>query len=337
MFPIRFLLSLSLLRINIHAVPTPFSFGDIVGDVGDLLGGNDSGSGTTSTSSPTPVTNTTITSTLSRPALFSRVAYCPNVSTWSCGVPCQSLGENVEVIIAGGDGGSIPRYFVAHDKDTNTIVVAHEGTDPTNLLSLLNDLEVKLEDLDTTLFSSAAGRGIQVHSGFQQTFKRTASQILSTVLSSLQTTGSSNVLVTGHSLGAALATLDSALLAQNVPNGTKISTKVFALPRVGNQAWANYLDSLPLSLVHVTNQHDPVVSLPPRFASFQHPSGEMHITSPITAQSVQANGVVQGIVACPGQENSNCSDGNDLLDASVQNHLGPYFDGISFGQAQCPT
>lgn len=179
--------------------------------------------------------------------------------------------------------------------------------------------------------------GIKVHSGFQQTFQRSASSIASTVVSSLQSTGSTNILVTGHSLGAAIATLDSAFLSQNVPSGTTITTKVFALPRVGDQAWANYLDSLPLSLVHVSNQHDPVVSLPPRLLSFQHPSGEIHITTPLNTSSVEGDGVVDGIVACAGQENSNCSDANDLVDADVQDHLGPYFDELSFGQSQCPT
>lgn len=42
---------------------------------------------------------------------------------------------------------------------------------------------------------------IQVHSGFQETFERTAQDILSTVQDGLASTGATNVVVTGHSLG----------------------------------------------------------------------------------------------------------------------------------------
>lgn len=73
---------------------------------------------------------------------------------------------------------------------------------------------------------------------------------------------------------------------------------------------------LGASLQHVTNQKDPVPIVPPRFLDFQHPSGEVHINA------VDADGEATDIVACPGQENDNCSEGNSLIEASVSNHLG---------------
>lgn len=50
------------------------------------------------------------------------------------------------------------------------------------------------------------------------------------------------------------------------------------------------------TFTHVTNQKDPVPSVPPRFLSYQHASGEVHITSVDSA----GDGT---LVACPGQEN----------------------------------
>ena len=101
---------------------------------------------------------------------------------------------------------------------------------------------------------------------------------------------------------------------------------------------------------HVTNQNDPVPLVPPQILSFQHPDGEIHITG--VSDSGDAT-----LVACPGQENSvclftaylrqrvltrkrgiqNCQDGNSALSSSVSNHLGPYFEGISFGGKACPA
>lgn len=33
----------------------------------------------------------------------------------------------------------------------------------------------------------------------------------------------------------------------------------------------------------------------------------------------------------------NCAAGNSLLDTSIPNHLGPYLNGISFGDKACPN
>ncbi|KAJ7822760.1 hypothetical protein B0H13DRAFT_2447184 [Mycena leptocephala] len=43
------------------------------------------------------------------------------------------------------------------------------------------------------------------------------------------------------------------------------------------------------------------------------------------------------LVACPGQDNANCATGNNVLAVSVQNHLGPYFNDITFGGSQCSS
>jgi len=285
-------------------------------------------------SATTSVSNATVTSDFLQPALFSRVAYCSSsaVQSFQCGAPCDALGSNIDVLQVGGNDGTVPMYFIAHDPSTNTIVVAHQGTDPENLLSLLNDAEIGLVDLNTTRFTAASGKGIQVHEGFQDTFERTADGVLAGVQSGLASTGATNVLVTGHSLGAAVATMDAMFLTENLDSSISMTTSVFGLPRVGDQTWADFVDaSLGTTLSHITNQNDPVPTVPPELLGFVQPSQEFHITG------VNSSGQATGIVACPGQDNDNCSTGNDILDASIANHLGPYFDDISFGAAACPA
>lgn len=50
------------------------------------------------------------------------------------------------------------------------------------------------------------------------------------------------MLITGA--GAAIATLDSVFLKQNLNDPSiEVSTKVFGLPRTGNQAWADLVDA----------------------------------------------------------------------------------------------
>ncbi|KAJ7106652.1 alpha/beta-hydrolase [Mycena epipterygia] len=279
------------------------------------------------TGAPTPVSLATVNTTLLRPAQFARAAYCSSSSltSWGCGLPCQSL-SGVTFLQSGGDQGDIPLYFIAHDTVDQSLVVAHEGTDPENILSILNDADFVLENINATRFPQAAGKGIQVHSGFQQTFERTADSLLAGVKAQLASTGVSKVVVTGHSLGAALATMTGAMIKDAVDPSVNVVVTTFGLPRGGNRAWADFLDS-DVGVTFVTNQNDPVPTVPPLLLGFAHSSGEIHIVD-----SSQTN-----LVACPGQDNEHCATGNSLFHVSVANHLGPYFDNITFGSAVCSS
>ncbi|KAI0295641.1 Alpha/Beta hydrolase protein [Multifurca ochricompacta] len=181
--------------------------------------------------------------------------------------------------------------------------------------------------MNSTLFPQA-GSGPKVHDGFAEAHGRSADAVLSAVKSGLQSTGLKSVLVTGHSLGAAIATMDALMLRQNLDPSTAIKTVVFGLPRGGNQAYANLIDSTFGSgeFTYVTHGHDPVPNVPPRLLDYQHSSGEVHIPS-----SGEANAV-----ACPGQENTNCQDGNSFFSTSVSDHAGPYFGGILMSNHNCP-
>jgi len=290
-----------------------------------LFGLGDSTSDDTATGAPTPFSLSSANSTLLRPALFSRVAYCQSASitAWDCGPPCEAL-TGITFLQSGGDEGAIPLYYIAYSADDDALVVAHEGTDPQKLLSILNDAQFGLVPLNASRFPETAGQNITVHDGFQQTFERTADGLLSGVLAGLDSTGVKKVLVTGHSLGAALATMTGAMIKDAVDPSVDVSVVGFGLPRGGNENWANFLDN-GVGVTFVTNQHDPVPIVPPKFLGFQHSSGEIHIVD-----DSQTN-----LVACPGQDNENCATGNSILDSSVQNHLGPYFDDITFGGAEC--
>ena len=139
------------LPLAARGAPVPGIFdalglGDINIDIGD-----------TSDTAPTPVSQEDISGTLVRPALFARVAYCSSarVQDLSCGEQCDALGGNVTVLATGGDGGRTPRFYVAHDAAEDQIVVAHQGTDPKNLLSDLNDINFIQVDANTTVLPDA--------------------------------------------------------------------------------------------------------------------------------------------------------------------------------------
>ena len=123
--------------------------------------------------------------------------------------------------------------------------------------------------------------------------------------------------------GAAISLLHSVYIPLQIPEA-KVTYVGFGLPRVGNQAFADYVDAHDsiTSVTHISNKEDPVPIVPGRSLGFHHPSGEIHI---------QDSGEW---MACPGQDNtdSRCTVGDvrNLFFSSLGFHDGPY-NGVKMG------
>lgn len=158
------------------ALPAFFTFFSPVLAAPIPLFGIHFGDDTEANGTPTPVSQSTITTDLLRPALFARTAYCPTstIVNWTCGAPCNAL-PGIQVFTAGGNQGTIPfcaclrnsndsttdrdsTVYVASDPQSQSIVVVHEGTDPADLLSVLNDIEFSQVNLNSTLFPNAGSK-----------------------------------------------------------------------------------------------------------------------------------------------------------------------------------
>ena len=163
-----------------------------------------------------------------------------------------------------------------------------------------------------------------MHEGFANEHAKTAQTILTAVLTLVSQHSASTVIVAGHSLGGALALLDLVYLPLHVPAGTRVSAYTYGLPRVGNAAFANYVDAMESgNLTHINNKEDPVPTLPDKSLGYVHPSGEVHI---------QDSG---SWLACSGQDNPSTlcivGDVSTVSQGNVSDHDGPYDDGIVMG------
>ena len=95
-----------------------------------------------------------------------------------------------------------------------------------------------------------------------------APAILSAVQNTLSAQNLSSVTVVGHSLGAALALLDGVFFSLQLPSNVTVKVTGYGMPRVGNQAFADFVDSqLSGRVTHVNNQEDPVPVVPGEFLS----------------------------------------------------------------------
>jgi len=247
---------------------------------------------------------------------FAAATYCSldTIRTWTCGKHCDATPV-FEPSLVGGDGAATPQFFVGFDPSSNSVVVGHQGTDPTEVESLLIDAVFVLEPMNQQTFPGVPS-GAQVHSGFQDAHALTAQQILAAVTSELAARNTEKVLVVGHSLGGALALLDGVFLGLKLPATTQLSVITYGMPRVGNQEFANFVDA-NVAVTRITNREDIVPIVPGRFLGFRHSSDEAHFD--------EETGLM---FACPGQDNTDerCAvgDAQNIFDSNVIDHLGPY-------------
>ncbi|KAI0751667.1 alpha/beta-hydrolase [Daedaleopsis nitida] len=259
-------------------------------------------------------------------ARFAGAAYCDlgQVQAWNCAA-CKSI-PGFQPKLTGGNGNDVQQYFVGYWPDQKAVVVVHEGTDPTQFLSDLTDLNIATKSLDTSLFPGVSS-AVQVHGGFADEHAKTAGTILTEVKALLSQTGSSNVFLVGHSLGGALAELDAMFMTLNLPASVHVKAVTFGTPRVGNPAWATLFDSKVADFKRVDNMDDPIPIVPGRFLGFEHPHGEVHLLEDGTG------------VSCPGDDDATdaeCTIASvpNVFDGNVLDHLGPY-EGVYVGTIFC--
>ncbi|KAI0003731.1 alpha/beta-hydrolase [Russula compacta] len=258
---------------------------------------------------------------------FARAAYCDpsTVAGWKCGAACDALPGFLPTL-TGGDGDGTQYFYVGYWPTQSAVVVGHQGTNPHEILSVLTDLGFNLVAPDPTLFPGVP-TDVEVHLGFSLEHQKTASQILAEVQRLLVQYSSTNVVLVGHSLGGALAELDSLFLKLNLPEGTTIRGVTYGTPRAGNEAWSTFFDSQIPDFTRINNKRDPVTIIPGRLLGFMHPSREIHI---------QPDG---SVVVCPGADDDvdpECSYTMvpSVGEGDVDDHDGPYH-GILIGNAQC--
>jgi hypothetical protein len=139
------------------------------------------------------------------------------------------------------------------------VFVAFRGTELRNLCASLNNWHTNLR------FSLVPdGRGGRIHEGFQEALDQVWDPLCKEIGDVLAQGPARRVWLTGHSLGAALATLaaDRALLQRAFPVG---GLYTFGSPRVGNAAFARRVNRSLLGpcIFRFVNYDDIVPRVPP--------------------------------------------------------------------------
>jgi len=144
--------------------------------------------------------------------------------------------------------------YLGYNPNTATIEVAYRGS--SSPLNWVDDF------LAFNQVDYPGVKGALVHRGFYNTWLSLNDTITSNVQALKKTYPSYTVAITGHSLGAAVATFNA--LSFKETGFSDVIFYDFGSPRVGNQAFANYF-ATKVANQRVVHYNDCVPQVPPQF------------------------------------------------------------------------
>jgi len=180
-------------------------------------------------------------------------------------IPIPSGCELVTWITTSDSPDKCPKIgTVLYSPTSNTCWILFRGTITTD--EWMADLLYKQLPASAIKLPSYAFKfDLQIHSGFLTTFDSVKPQISPAVSKAIEL-GATNIVVSGHSLGGAVASLTAVYVYAFVTQSLPIRTYTFGKPRFGNIDYAKSLnEKFPNRFYRVENYSDLVPSIP--FAS----------------------------------------------------------------------
>jgi len=197
---------------------------------------------------------------------MSGAAYCSGASlkNWDCSFCQESDVSNFKPYGVAYNSTTDMLAYVGYEPTRNSVMIAFRGT---SLLSILD----WLEDLNFFQIERICP-GCEIHEGFWYAYQSIRGQFLQYVTQARKAFPTADVVITGHSLGGALAYL--AAVDLSLTAGINVThSYTFGQPRVGNRIFADTWAQIFLeqaTFYRVTHGADPVPHVPPMISNFQH-------------------------------------------------------------------
>ncbi|CAG78935.2 YALI0F32131p [Yarrowia lipolytica CLIB122] len=277
---------------------------------------------------------------------LSNVAYCVRApgpfalqSDFTCGNSCAHFPDvTLDYQFGGNFFSTSVTGFLAHDHTKKEKYIVFRGTFSiadaiTDIQTIQQPYMTSIPPLNTTDINSTNPSasincpGCQVHDGFQKAYRETMVNVQDRLVDFLGNNTDYKLIVTGHSLGAVTALFMGINLKNLGYDPTLIN---YGQPRLGNKAFADYVDALFFKqgddgltinperrMYRVTHWNDFFVGWP---AGYSHTLGEVYISDP-----TGINAPIEDVYSCAGPENNQCHHGSfNLLERLniLKNHCG---------------
>jgi len=207
-------------------------------------------------------------SLLENQALLSFASYCPynKIQDWSCYWCKQQSTPKLTVVDAIYNQNADTSGYIGYYN--NIIQIAYRGTITLSITDWIDDFEFSKR----VLFRGIPG--VEVHEGFLKVYDSLAPQMWSAFQKTLKQCPQCNaVQVTGHSLGAAVATIAAVELKNRTSFPVTLTN--YGSPRVGNAGFFKYVSNLLPTAVRVVHANDIVPHLPLELLGFHHIATEV--------------------------------------------------------------
>ena len=246
-----------------------------------------------------------------RAMYYSGASYCAKqtLNPWACGEPCTTLGAFTDMTLI--ENELLDTFGIAgYNAKDDEVVLAFRGTNGADFLNWLTNIvyyRVQYADIPNT----------QVHSGFYTAYTAVSWTTLGALQTLLAKYPTAALMITGHSLGGALATFAALDIKRSLNLGTRaVHFYTFGSPRTGNQAFTDYVMTLYPNggYNRVTHYTDLIVQIPPRQMGFNHAGNEAWYYNSDTME----------LQICPNTagtpESPNCAD-SYIFTTGVDAHL----------------
>ncbi|KAL6185933.1 hypothetical protein ACLB2K_042055 [Fragaria x ananassa] len=210
-----------------------------------------------------PIYNHTLATILVRYASTVYVSDLTELFSWTC-ENCNGLIEDFQMIELIVDIQHCLQAFVGVATDPNAIIIAFRGTQEHSIQNWIEDLFWKQLDIDYPGMPDS-----MVHHGFYSAYHNTTIRpgILNAVARAKEFYGDIGIMVTGHSMGGAMASFCALDLRVNQKE-KNVQVMTFGQPRIGNAIFATYYSKLVPNTIRITNGNDVVPHLPPYYTYF---------------------------------------------------------------------
>lgn len=183
-----------------------------------------------------------------------------SILSWTCS-RCNGLTKGFKMHSLIVDVQHCLQAFVGIAEDLKAIVIAFRGTQESSMQNWAEDLYFRELDLNYP-----GGTDALVHRGFYAAYHNTTlrERVVDAAHAIQQSRSDLGIMVTGHSMGGAMATFCALDLSANF--GLKnIEVFTFGQPRVGNYGFSVYYNKYVPLTIRVTHANDIVPHLPPYY------------------------------------------------------------------------
>jgi len=161
----------------------------------------------------------------------------------------------------------VPNFLPFHHSNVRGFIAASDHFTIVSFLGSERDSEIWQENIDASFIEGPFGQGDRVHRGFNIGIANEIKNIESKITD----VGNENapVLLTGHSLGGAIANLAAAYLF--IKKHPVHSVYTFGAPRVGCKNFKDIYNKFDCGRsFRIVNRHDIVSRIPPRMLRYKH-------------------------------------------------------------------